>query len=176
MIKYLDIFIFESLYQSMLTDLEKKVIASIQGDIPVTERPFYEIGRKIGVSEDTVLKTLISLKKRGIIRRFGATIRHQKSGFKANAMVAWIVDEDKIDKVGEKMALFKEVTHCYRRDPHEKWPYNLYTMVHGKDKSHCYEIAEKLSNETGEKKYSLLFSQKELKKTSMQYFPEILDN
>ena len=96
----------------MLTELEKKIIASIQEDIPVIRRPYHEISQKLKISEETLLKTLKDLCNRGVIRRFGATIRHQKSGFAANAMVAWIVDEDRINEVGEKMASFKQVSHC----------------------------------------------------------------
>jgi DNA-binding Lrp family transcriptional regulator len=154
----------------MLTELEKKIIASIQGDIPVTSRPYLEISKKLKISEETLLKTLKELCDRGVIRRFGATIRHQKSGFAANAMVAWIVDEKRIEEVGEKMSSFKEVSHCYRRNPTHEWPYNLYTMVHANNKDTCREIAKTMSSETSVENYKLLFSQRELKKTSMKYF------
>ena len=154
----------------MLTELEKKIIASIQGDIPVISRPYLEISKKLKISEETLLKTLKDLCDRGVIRRFGATIRHQKSGFAANAMVAWIVDEKRIEEVGEKMSSFKEVSHCYRRNPTDEWPYNLYTMVHANNEDTCREIARTMSSETRVENYKLLFSQRELKKTSMKYF------
>jgi len=155
----------------MLTKLEKRIIASIQEDLPVTERPYVKIAEKLNISEDTFLEKLKDLCDRGIIRRFGATIRHQMSGFKANAMAAWKVDEDRVDEVGQKMASFKEVTHCYRRNPTDGWPYNLYTMIHGNDEESCRRIARKMSEETSIDTYTLLFSRKELKKTSMKYFP-----
>ena len=156
----------------MLTKLEKMILASIQGDIPITERPYLEIAEKLGVSENTFLEKLKDLCDRGVIRRFGATIRHQKSGFKANAMVAWTVDEDRINDVGEKMASFREVSHCYRRNPNGDWPYNLYTMIHAGDEESCRETARKMSEATSVNTYTLLFSREELKKTSMEYFPQ----
>ena len=155
----------------ILEDIEKKVIALIQGDIPVTERPYLALAEKIGISEEALIEILQNLDKMGIIRRYGATLRHQKSGFKANAMVAWKVAEARTDEVGEKMAGFKEVSHCYRRNPAPDWPYNLYTMVHAKSEKSCYEIAEKISKTISVDTYTLLFSKKELKKTSMEYFP-----
>ena len=129
----------------MLTELEKKVIASIQNDIHVTERPYLHIAEKLGVSEDTLLKTLQGLCDKGVIRRFGATIRHQKTGFGANAMTAWKVEEDRIEAVGEKMAASNHVSHCYRRNPTDQWPYNLYTMIHAADEKTCHAIAGALS-------------------------------
>jgi len=154
----------------MLTDTEKKIMASIQGDMPVTERPYLAIAEKLNISEETLLETLRDLCDRGVIRRFGATLRHQKSGFSANAMVAWHVDEARADEVGEIMASFKAVSHCYRRRADEAWPYNLYTMIHARDRASCHDIARRISEKTSVKTFMLLFSRREFKKTSMTYF------
>lgn len=156
----------------MFTDLEKKIISLVQGDIPVEPRPYLTIAGKLGVDEATVLFVLNDLCDRGVIRRFGATLRHQKSGFTANAMIAWAVAEDRVDAVGDIMAGCDAVSHCYRRNPAPGWPYNLYTMVHAGDEAACREIALSISKNTGVAVYEILFSQKEMKKTSMQYFDD----
>ena len=153
-----------------LTDLEKKVISLLQTDIPVCKRPYLEMAKQIGISEEKFIEVLTGLDDRNMIRRFGATLKHQKSGFKANAMVAWKVPEDRVEKVGSIMASFHEITHCYRRDPAPGWDKNLYTMIHGASEDECFAIAAKVSKATGEKDYTLLFSRRELKKTSMQYY------
>jgi DNA-binding Lrp family transcriptional regulator len=160
----------------MLTELEKKVIASIQADMAITQRPYLEISRALGISEDELLETLNDLCRRGVIRRFGATLRHQQTGYTANAMVAWQVDEAHIDRVGQKMASFRQVSHCYRRSPTDPWPYNLYTMVHAGDEDACRQTAAEMAAATGVENYTLLFSKQELKKTSMVYFPSDEDD
>jgi DNA-binding Lrp family transcriptional regulator len=157
----------------MSTELEKKIMASIQEDLAVTERPFLEISKSVNVPETVIIDTLKMLRTKGVIRRFGATIRHQKSGFEANAMVAWRVDEKRIDRIGELMASFKEVSHCYRRNPTDAWPYNLYTMIHARDQEACKATARKMARKASVGNYALLFSRRELKKTSMKYFPDI---
>jgi hypothetical protein len=43
-------------------------------------------------------------------------------------------------------------------------------MIHGTSRDHCRRIAAKLSEAVSITKYSVLFSEKEFKKTSMQYF------
>ncbi len=153
-----------------LTELEKQVISAVQGDMPVTARPYEEIANQLAISEERLLTILEDLVARGIIRRFGATLRHQKSGYQSNVMVAWQVDEARIEAVGKIMASFRAVSHCYRRDPTARWPYNLYTMVHGKDEAGCRATAAKMAAKAEVKDYALLFSRRELKKTSMQYF------
>lgn len=154
----------------MLNKIEKQVVAIIQGDMPISRRPYRAMAEKLGLGEDQLLKILQDLVDQGVIRRFGATLRHQKSGFHSNAMVAWQVDEACIDEVGGRMASFAEVSHCYRRNPTDQWPYNLYTMVHGKDETQCRQTAEKMAAQAGVQDYTLLFSRQELKKTSMHYF------
>jgi DNA-binding Lrp family transcriptional regulator len=154
----------------MVDALDKKIIGLIQGDLPLDPRPFAVMAEKIGISEEEFVERVRSLKERGVIRRFGATLRHQEAGFSSNAMIAWIVPERKVDEAGETMAQFREVTHCYQRRPQKDWKYNLYTMIHGDNENECFKIAQRISHETGIEDYILLFSAKEFKKTSMQYF------
>lgn len=154
----------------MLTDLEKKVVAAVQGDIPICKHPYRELAEQLGISEEAFLTELKALDDRKLIRRFGATLRHQKSGYTANAMVAWIVDEDRVEAVGKIMAAFRQVSHCYRRDPAPDWPYNLYTMVHAMSEVSCRETAAAMAAEADVETYTLLFSVREFKKTSMKYF------
>jgi DNA-binding Lrp family transcriptional regulator len=154
----------------LLTDIEKKIIASLQQDIPITERPYADIARAIGINEEALLDSLRSLCGRGVIRRLGATLRHQRTGYKANAMGAWKVAEERIEAVGRTLASFRQVSHCYRRNPTPAWPYNLYTMIHADDENACRETAAAMARAAGVADYELLFSREELKKTSMIYF------
>jgi DNA-binding Lrp family transcriptional regulator len=154
----------------MIDELDKKVIRLIQGDLPVNPRPFALLADQIGLTEAQVIARIKDLKDRGIIRRFGATLRHQEAGFSSNAMVAWVVPDHRIDATGEILADFKEVTHCYQRRPQGDWPYNLYTMIHGSNRDQCFQIAERMSRSAGIDEYILLFSEKEFRKTSMEYF------
>ena len=156
--------------RSMIDDVDKKVIRLIQGDLPLELRPFALLAEKAGISEDEFVRRVGSLKKRGILRRFGATLRHQEAGFPSNAMVAWQVPEERIEEVGKALARFRAVTHCYQRKTCKGWPYNLYTMIHGDNREECHEIAKKMSGRSGIADYVLLFSEKEFKKTSMKYF------
>lgn len=154
----------------VIDDIDKKIIQLSQGDLPLDLKPFSLLALKIGISEEELLSRVRSLKECGVIRRFGATLRHQEAGFGSNAMVAWKVPEDRVEEVGTAMAEFREVTHCYQRRVEKDWLYNVYTMIHGDTKEECYQIAKKLSERTGVEEYALLFSEKEFKKTSMQYF------
>jgi DNA-binding Lrp family transcriptional regulator len=161
---------FFTMPPEMIDDIDKKIIQLSQGDLPLDLKPFSLLAQKIGIPEEELLSRVKSLKERGVIRRFGATLRHQEAGFGSNAMASWRVPEDKVDEVGNAMAAFREVTHCYQRRVEKDWLYNLYTMIHGESREECYRIAKRISQETGIRDYVLLFSEKEFKKTSMEYF------
>jgi len=154
----------------MIDEIDKKVIGLIQGDLPLDKRPFATMAKKIDLTEEEFLSRVKDLKKQGIVRRFGATLRHQEAGFSSNAMVAWVVPDGRVDEAGGLLSKFPEVTHCYERRPQKDWQYNLYTMIHGNDRDLCIQIAERMSRSVGIDQYVLLFSEKEFKKTSMEYF------
>jgi siroheme decarboxylase len=154
----------------MIDEQDKKIISLIQGDLPLDPRPFAVLAGKIGIAEDQFINRVKVMVEDGTIRRFGATLYHKKAGVRSNAMAAWCVPEKEIEETGKALAKFKEVTHCYQRVPQKDWKYNLYTMIHGKNDVDCRAIAERMSQGVGVTDYILLFSEKEFKKTSMEYF------
>jgi siroheme decarboxylase len=156
----------------MLTDLEKQVILALQRDLPIASRPFQALAERLGAAEGEVLAAILSLKDKGYIRRFGATLRHQLSGFGANALVVWVIPEAELFRLGRKLAGHRAVTHCYARKPAPGWPYNLYTMIHGKSPGDITALAAEMARDIGVADYDLLFSERELKKTTMRYFSE----
>lgn len=152
------------------TESQKRVLALVQGDLPDGPEPFAEIAKQAGVSQEEVLELLSGMKERGEIRRFGATLRHQKAGYGSNAMVAWYVDDEDMARIGEFMAARPEISHCYHRVNCMDWPYNLYTMVHAKTPEECMETVAELVRLSGVEEFDVLKSRKEFKKTSMRYF------
>jgi len=158
------------LHPVQLTVEDKKLIRQIQGDLPICSTPFDPLARQLGLEKKEFLKRVRNLVRRGMIRRFGAILRHQKAGYQGNAMVVWKVREEQVPRVSRAMALFPAVSHCYLRPCLPHWPYNLYTMVHGRSAKDCRLAAQKISKETGLKDYRLLFSKREHKKSSMRYF------
>ncbi|WP_045212804.1 siroheme decarboxylase subunit beta [Desulfonatronovibrio magnus] len=153
------------------SDKEKKVLKVVQADLPDSLEPYADIARMAGVKEEDVLNLLQRLKTGGYIRRFGATLRHQQAGYGFNSMVAWYVEDDSdLEKTGKIMAKRPEITHCYERKNCLDWPYNLYTMIHGRSKNDCARVVRELQEETGVSQCAMLFSEEELKKTSMKYF------
>ena len=155
-----------------LTPLDKRIIHELQKDLPVISRPFAAVAETIGISESELLEKISEFIANGTIRRFGATLRHQRSGFDSNAMVVWEVSPERAEEVGSIFASFREVSHCYQRPALPNWPYRLFTMIHGSSREVCQEIAKRMADAAGVQDYELLFTEEELKKTTMEYFGE----
>ncbi|UWG96752.1 Lrp/AsnC family transcriptional regulator [Dehalobacter sp. DCM] len=153
-----------------LSDEEKALIRLLQGDLASTLTPFSFIAEKLNIGEKEVLEKIDYFLERGILRRIGAILYHQKAGFTSNAMGVWCVPEKLVVEVGLKMAASPKVSHCYERPRLPGFPYNLFTMIHGHSDEGCREIMNELSKETGITDHTMLFSHRELKKSSMRYF------
>ncbi len=151
-------------------DIDKQIIIMLQGDIPLAPRPFAVLARRLDIDEQEVIQRIKRLKEDGIIRRYGAVLRHRKVGYVHNAMVAWNVNNDNADLHGEYFSSYKEVSHCYLRKTPPDFPYNLFTMIHCKSSDHLQELLHDMSAKTGIKDFLVIKSLKELKKTSMRYF------
>jgi DNA-binding Lrp family transcriptional regulator len=138
-------------------------------DLPLTERPFARIGGKIGLTEADVLAITGSLRERGVIRKFGAIARHQLAGYRHNVMVLWAVPPAECKAVGQRLAAFPEITHCYERSPAFEGRYTLFTMIHfhkASDEARLQTIAAA----AGGADFQVLRSSEEFKKISMEYF------
>lgn len=155
-----------------LSELEQRVILALQQDLEVVPEPFEAVAKRAGATVAEVLAVIRRLKELGIIRRFGATLRHQLSGFSANALVVWQVPDADLERVGRRLAAYRQVSHCYARSPAPGWPYNLYSMVHGRNPGEIAGLVAEMAKEVGVDTYEVLFSDQELKKTTMRYFRE----
>lgn len=155
-----------------LNEQEKELVRILQDGFPLVTRPYEEIAKKSGWKEADVIKTLNEWKEKGVLRRISAYIRHQRAGFKANGMGVWDIPEDELEAYGERMAKSPMVSHCYARPWSEKFPYRLYTMIHGQSKEDVYNEAERLAKEENIQNYRVLFSMRELKRSTTRLFTE----
>jgi len=153
-----------------LTTLHKKVIKFAQEDIPITAEPFKEVVDRLGLSYEAFFAILEELKSAGVMRRFAAILNHRRAGFNANAMVVWDIDEKKGEAMGRRAAEFSAVSHCYLRPKYPNWPYNLFTMVHGKTTEETNTIIKEMAEEIEHFARRPLYSTREFKKVRIKYF------
>lgn len=145
------------------------LIEILQDDLPIVSEPFKAMAMQALITESELLVKIKDLQDSGTIRKFGAILKHQKAGFVSNAMVVFNVSNQKVDDLGNLIASFKEVSHCYERPRFPGFNYNLYAMVHGKSREELVISVDKISEKIGIPDYKILWSKKEYKKTSPKY-------
>jgi DNA-binding Lrp family transcriptional regulator len=153
-------------------ETERKILRVVQKDLPKSLTPYADIAKMAGTDEDFVLKFLRHLKDTGRIRRFGASIKHQRAGYNHNVMIVWIArSRAEADQAGTTASTHPLISHCYYRPSNvPDWPYNMFTMIHGRHKNEYLEVIKFILCHTTLETYEILHSLKELKKTSMTYF------
>jgi len=151
---------------------DDRLIAAIQEGLPLVSRPFAVVARCAGMSEVQVIERLRGMIESDVIKRFGIVVRHHELGFRANAMAVWDVPDDRVTELGRCLGRYPFITLCYRRQRQlPQWWYNLYCMVHGRDRDTVKGHLQQLRDECGMDNYSheLLFSVRRFKQCGAHY-------
>jgi DNA-binding Lrp family transcriptional regulator len=114
---------------------DQALLRVLQEGLPLVSRPYAVMGARVGYSETEVIARLNEWHQNGIIKRLGVIVRHRRLGYRANAMVVFDVPDERVHEVAQRMCQLPFVTLCYRRPRRgPEWPYNLFCMIHGKDR------------------------------------------
>jgi siroheme decarboxylase len=153
-----------------LTAAEIETVRLLQRDLPLQPRPYEALSRASGLPADEILSAARTMQKRGQLRRFSAAVQPRKTGFVASAMGVWIVPADRVDEYGAKLSHNRAVSHCYLRPVYDDWPYNVYTIVHGRSVDECESIINDLAIDSGLKDKQALYPTREYKKSRIHLF------
>ena len=159
-------------HRPQVDEADRRLLAAIQHGLPLVPRPYAEIGARLGLSEEQVIARLAQLKDSGVIRRFGVVVRHHELGYSDNAMVVWDVPDGQVAELGRCLAGFDFITLCYRRPRHlPQWRYNLYCMIHGKNREEVLAHLEWMVNHCGLQNltHEVLFSRRRFKQRGAIY-------
>lgn len=151
------------------------VIRELQKDMPLVPTPYTDMAERLGMSLEQLFAAANRMMEDGQLRRVAAVLHHRAAGFRANAMGVWKVPEERMEEVADLMANYNAVSHCYRRPIYPDWPYNLFTMVHGRNGRECEATLESMAQATGVTEYRALYSTREYKKIRLSYFTRELD-
>jgi DNA-binding Lrp family transcriptional regulator len=157
----------------MLDARDRQLLEQIQTGLPVCPRPYAEIGTTLAMPEAEVLERLTHLKQQGLIKRMGVIVKHHQLGYRANAMIVWNVPDNLVKQLGRQISQFAFVTLCYQRPRQAEWPYNLFCMIHGKDRETVLMQLEQLKSscDLAGLDHNILFSRRCFKQRGAVYQP-----
>jgi len=151
-------------------DCEIRAIRALQIDLPIRRDPFTALAREAGMGIDDLLVQAADFLASGWMRPYAAVLRHRAAGAAANVLVAWQAAPAQADAAGAKCAQLPSVSHCYLRPGAADWPYNLYTMIHGRNRQDCQLAIDEIEAVTGLRQRVELWTEKEYKKQRVRLF------
>lgn len=157
-----------------VTPTERALLAALSDGLPLHPHPFAALGERLGLTEAEALALLRGLQERGVVRRFGVVVRHHELGYRANAMVVWDVPDAQVEAAGRALAAAPGVTLCYRRPRRPPdWPYNLFCMIHGRDRAAVLRALDWAAEAAGlrEVRREVLFSGRRFKQRGAVFGP-----
>ena len=152
-------------------DMDRAIIRATQAGLPLVPQPYHAIARTLDMSPEEVIARMDNLLEHGIIRRIGVVPNHYRLGYTANGMTVWDVPDKHVDELGASVGALDCVSHCYHRPRHlPEWPYNLFAMVHGRDRQDVERQAQQIASLLGphNRSHTILYSTRILKKTGLR--------
>ena len=153
-----------------LTD--RQILHALEDGLALVARPYARLAENLGLPELDVIARLKRLVDEGVIRRFGVIVRHHELGYRANAMVVWDAPDETVAATGRSLATLPYITLCYRRPRRPPdWPYNLFCMIHGRDRGAVEALVEDATRHAGlaGRPREILFSRHRFKQRGARY-------
>ena len=155
----------------MIDETDRRIIVATQEGLAFAPRPYHVLAEELGLEPAEVIRRMKRMLESGVIRRIGAVPNHYALGYRGNGMSVWDLPDGKIDELGRKVGALDFVSHCYRRPRRlPGWPYNLFAMVHGRDRGEVEEKVREIAALLGpdDRGHEVLYSTRILKKTGLR--------
>ncbi|HXX84923.1 MAG TPA: Lrp/AsnC family transcriptional regulator [Casimicrobiaceae bacterium] len=161
----------DTVHRGVLAEIDREIVRATQGGLPLVARPYHAVAHAIGIAPELVINRIETMLAEGRIRRIGVVPNHYALGYRANGMSVWDVADDRVDELGLRVGALDCVSHCYRRPRHlPQWRYNLFAMVHGRDRDEVGIKVGRVAAILGDaaKAHDVLYSTRILKKTGLR--------
>lgn len=125
-------------------EIDRKLINALQGDFPLSETPYAEVGARLGLSEAEVIARLQAMLDERVLTRFGPMFQIERMGG-AFCLAAMEVPEADWARVVEAVNVFPEVAHNYRREH----SLNMWFVLATETRAAIADTAARIEAETG---------------------------
>ncbi|MBY6033169.1 AsnC family transcriptional regulator [Marinobacter daepoensis] len=120
---------------------DRQLIDRYQRHLPVCERPYQEMARELGLTEDEVIARLSRLQENQVLSRVGPVFEHSRAG--ASLLAAVAAPENQMDLVAARINRAPGVNHNYAREH----AYNLWFVMTAPDEETLDERLDELEHQ-----------------------------
>ncbi len=156
---------------SPIDAIDRRIILATQAGLPLVPRPYHAVAESLGLPPEAVIARMRRMQASGIIRRIAVVPNHYRIGYQANGMSVWDVPDERIAELGDRVGALDFVSHCYHRPRRlPAWPYNLFAMVHGRERDEVEDKVQAIAELLGAavRAHEVLYSTRILKKTGLR--------
>lgn len=132
-----------------MDDTDRRIINTLQGDLPVCERPYREAAGRIGITEDELLERIRKMLADGVLTRVGPLFQIERMGG-AFTLAALAAPEERFDDVAAKVNALPQVAHNYRRT-HDM---NMWFVIATETPEEIDRVIDRIEQDTGCKVYN----------------------
>ncbi len=127
-----------------LDRIDKLLINRLQRGLPLSSRPYGQVGEELGIAGQEVIERLRRLLAEGALTRLGAILSAPQLGGE-RTLAAIAAPPEPLDEVIEAINRHPEVSHNYERT-HE---YNLWFVISSEDGEDIERVIGEIEEETG---------------------------
>ena len=130
--------------RATLDAADRALINALQEGFPLAERPYAEVGRRLGLGEDQVISHLARLLEEGVLTRFGPMFNAEALGG-AVTLAALRVPEADFERIAALVNAFPEVAHNYARED----AFNMWFVVAAGSPARVGEVLADIERASG---------------------------
>jgi DNA-binding Lrp family transcriptional regulator len=127
-----------------MDDLDRRIINTLQGGFPVSERPFLDAARTLGIGEQDLIDRIEDMLETGVLSRFGPMYHAERLGG-GLTLAALSAPAAHFEEVAALVNAHAEVAHNYERD-HEL---NMWCVLATERPDDIDRVLAEISSETG---------------------------
>jgi len=127
-----------------MDDIDRRIINNLQEDFPISERPYKDAAKGLGLSESDLISRLKKLCGNGTLNRFGPLFNAERLGG-AVTLAAIRVPEDRFDDVAEQVNRHPEISQNYARDD----DLNMWFVIATETPGRIAKVIAEIEHETG---------------------------
>lgn len=124
--------------------VDKRILNVLQGEFPLSERPYADAAGRLGLNEAELIQRLQRLLATGVLSRFGPMYHAERLGG-ALTLAAMKIPPDDFDRVAAIVNAFPEVAHNYARDH----AFNMWFVLATETRERIADVIAEIERATG---------------------------
>ncbi len=133
-----------------MDSVDRHIINGLQGDFPISERPYAEAAARLGLTEDELIRRVDALLAQGALTRFGPMYHAERLGG-ALTLAAMKIPEEDFERVAGIVNAFPEVAHNYAREHR----FNMWFVLATETPERIAEVIGEIERATGYRVYNM---------------------